>query len=92
MALVDSFILSIQTFCHYVPTEDGLLSAQRTSEALFKKDINALAKLSESEINDVFEGAATSKLFFTPEEMTALDLGLKTKCFQNECMSHLYLI
>ena len=70
----------------FVSAEAGLSSATMTTEALFRKDIKALARLSESEIDDVFEGAAKCQLFFTPDEMTALDLAMKANCFESECM------
>lgn len=68
-----------------LPSEAGLSSAKRTTEALFRRDISALALLSESEIDDVFEGAAKCRLFFDVEQMTALDLAVKANCFESQC-------
>ncbi|CAG2108310.1 unnamed protein product, partial [Medioppia subpectinata] len=67
--------------------EAGLSSAKRTTDALFKRDVEVLARLNESEINDVFEGAPMSTLIFNPDEMTAIELAIKAQCFTNEFLS-----
>ncbi|CAG2177457.1 unnamed protein product [Oppiella nova] len=64
--------------------EAGLSSAKRTTDALFNKDVEVLAELSESEMNEVFEGAPISSLIFNPNETTALELAIKAQCFTNE--------
>ncbi len=72
------------------PIEDGLSSAKRTTEALFRKDVDVLSRLSDSEIDDVFEGAPKCNLIFNPNEITVLDLAIKANCFQSKRMSNLF--
>lgn len=74
-------MINCLTVCHL---DDGLSSAQRTSQVLFKKDLCTLGQLTHAEINDAFQGAPISNLLFDPEQMTILDLAIKSNCFANE--------
>ena len=67
----------------FFSSETGLQSAKRVSKAFFEKDLNLLGSLSTNEITEVFEGATEYHLEFIPGQVTALDLALRTECFDS---------
>ncbi|XP_053607108.1 tyrosine--tRNA ligase, mitochondrial [Plodia interpunctella] len=63
--------------------EAGLSQARRATDAIYSKDVTALASLTQDELAQVFTGAPVVRLLLQPG-ITVLDLGVRANCFPTE--------
>lgn len=63
--------------------ESGLKQAERVTNALYKGNVEGLAELNLSEIQQTFQGATMVNLLTEPG-MSILELAMKAKCFPTE--------
>lgn len=60
-----------------------MFAAKRASAALYDKSIDLLARMTASELVDVFEGATIVDVISEPE-LTVYNLAQKAKCFKTD--------
>jgi len=63
--------------------QDGLDMAEKTTNILYKKDLDTLAKLSSNEAQEIFSGAPYVQRLFSPG-LTVLEMANKIGCFRTE--------